>query len=85
MDTSKKTIAELMTRTVCEVKTDFSAAQILELMQRMAVSSVLVVEDRLTLGIITERDIVRNLHRKGGLRALVQFCSIGMRCIEQLP
>lgn len=70
MDTSKKTIAELMTLTVCEVKTDFSAAQILELMQRMAVSSVLVVEDRLTLGIITERDIVRNLHRKGGLRAL---------------
>jgi CBS domain-containing protein len=70
MDTEKKPISELMTRTVCEVKTDVSAAQILELMQRMAVSSVLVVEDRLTLGIVTERDVVRNLHRKGGLKDL---------------
>ena len=70
MDTNKKPISELMTRTVCEVKTDFSAAQILELMQRKSVSSVLVVEDRLTLGIVTERDVVRNLNRKGGLRSL---------------
>lgn len=70
MSTNEKPISELMTRTVCEVKTDYSAEQILELMQRKAVSSVLVVEDRLTLGIVTERDIVRNLHRKGGLRAL---------------
>lgn len=70
MNTNEKPISELMTRTVCEVPTDWSAAQILEQMQRMAVSSVLVVEDRLTLGIITERDIVRNLHRKGGLKAL---------------
>ena len=70
MDTNKKLISELMTRTVCEVKTDFSAAQILELMQRKAVSSVLVVEDRLTLGIVTERDVVRNLHRQGGLKGL---------------
>lgn len=70
MDTNKKPIAELMTRTVCEVKTDFSAAQILELMQRKSVSSVLVVEDRLTLGIVTERDVVRNLHRSGGLKSL---------------
>ncbi|NJD34710.1 MAG: CBS domain-containing protein [Betaproteobacteria bacterium] len=70
MDTNKKPISELMTRTVCEVKTDFSAAQILELMQRKKVSSVLVVEDRLTLGIVTERDVVRNLHRVGGLKSL---------------
>ena len=70
METNKKPISDLMTRTVCEVKTDFSAAQVLELMQRMAVSSVLVVEDRLTLGIVTERDVVRNLHRKGGLQGL---------------
>ncbi len=70
MDTSKKPISELMTRTVCEVKTDFSAAQILELMHRKSVSSVLVVEDRLTLGIVTERDIVRNLNRAGGLKSL---------------
>lgn len=70
MDTNKKPISELMTRTVCEVTTDYSAAQILELMQRKSVSSVLVVEDRLTLGIITERDVVRNLHRSGGLKEL---------------
>jgi len=70
MKTEDKPISELMTRTVCEVPTDWTAAQILEQMQRMAVSSVLVVEERMTLGIITERDIVRNLHRKGGLQAL---------------
>ncbi len=70
MDTSKKPISELMTRSVCEVTTAYSAAQILELMQRKSVSSVLVVEDRLTLGIVTERDVVRNLHRTGGLKSL---------------
>lgn len=70
MDTNEKPISELMTRKVCEVPTDWSAAQILEKMQAMAVSSVLVVEERLTLGVITERDIVRNLHRKGGLKSL---------------
>lgn len=70
MDTNKKPISDLMTRTVCEVTTAYSAAQILELMQRMSVSSVLVVEDRLTLGIVTERDVVRNLHRSGGLKSL---------------
>lgn len=70
MDTNDKPISALMTRTVCEVPTDWSAAQILEKMQAMSVSSVLVVEDRLTLGVITERDVVRNLHRKGGLKSL---------------
>jgi CBS domain-containing protein len=70
MDTNKKPISELMVRTVCEVSTDYSAAQVLELMHRKSVSSVLVVEDRLTLGIVTERDVVRNLHRVGGLQGL---------------
>jgi|GEM_PF-1667368 len=70
MDTNKKPISDLMTRTVCEVRTDYSAAQILELMHRKSVSSVLVVEDRLVLGIVTERDVVRNLHRSGGLKSL---------------
>jgi len=70
MEMNKKPISELMTRTVCEVATDASAAQILELMQRKSVSSVLVVEERLTLGIVTERDVVRNLSRAGGLKSL---------------
>ncbi|MDP3515189.1 MAG: CBS domain-containing protein [Sulfuritalea sp.] len=70
MDTNQKPISELMIRTVCEVSTDFSAAQVLELMHRKSVSSVLVVEERLTLGIVTERDVVRNLHRVGGLQGL---------------
>lgn len=70
MEMNKKPISELMTRAVCEVATDASAAQILELMQRKSVSSVLVVEDRLTLGIVTERDVVRNLNRSGGLKSL---------------
>jgi CBS domain-containing protein len=70
MDTNKKPISELMTRTVCEVATDFSAERILEVMHRKSVSSVLVVEDRLTLGIVTERDVVRNLNRSGGLKGL---------------
>ena len=34
MDTNKKPISELMTRTVCEVATDFSAARILHVMHR---------------------------------------------------
>lgn len=70
MDTTRKQISEVMTRTVCEVTTDFSAAQVLELMQRKSVSSVLVVEDQLTLGIVTERDVVRNLNRSGSLKGL---------------
>ena len=70
MDTNKKPISELMTRTVCEVATDFSAERILEVMHRKSVSSVLVVEDRLTLGIVTERDVVRNLNRSSGLKGL---------------
>lgn len=70
MDTNDKPISQLMTRTVCEVPTDWSAEQILDKMQAMSVSSVLVVEERLTLGVITERDVVRNLHRKGGLKSL---------------
>lgn len=70
MDKSNKPISELMTRTLCEVGTGYSAEQIFEVMRDKGVSSVLVVEERLVLGIITERDIVRNLHRNGGLRGL---------------
>lgn len=70
METTRKPISEIMTRTVCQVTTSFSASQILELMSKKSVSSVLVVEDGLTLGIITERDVVRNLHRSGSLRGL---------------
>lgn len=70
MDSKNKPISELMTRTVSEVGTAYSAEQVLDAMRSKGVSSVLVVEERLVLGIITERDIVRNLHRKGGLREL---------------
>lgn len=70
MDTTRKLISEVMTRTVCEVTTDLSVLQALALMQRKSVSSVLVVEDKLTLGIVTERDVVRALHRSGNLKGL---------------
>jgi len=70
MDTNRKRISAVMTRTVCQAGTDLAAADMLALMQSKSVSSVLVVEDEMILGIITERDIVRTLHHKGNLKAL---------------
>lgn len=70
MDTNRKPISAVMTRTVCQIGTDQAAVDTLALMQRKSVSSVLVVEDEMILGIVTERDIVRALHQNGNLRAL---------------
>ena len=70
MDTNRKPISAVMTRTVCQVGIDQSAVETLVLMQTRSVSSVLVVEDEMILGIVTERDIVRALHQNGNLKAL---------------
>ena len=70
MKISRKLISAVMTRTVCRVGVEQSASQALKLMQAQSVSSVLVIEDELLLGIITERDIVRALSRSGDLRSL---------------
>lgn len=70
MDTNRKPISAVMTRTVCQLGIDQSAADMLALMHSKAVSSVLVVEDEMILGIVTERDIVRALYQNGNLKAL---------------
>lgn len=70
MDTNRKPISAVMTRTVCQVGIDQTAVDTLALMQTRSVSSVLVVEDEMILGIVTERDIVRALHQNGNLKAL---------------
>lgn len=70
MSIRRKLISAVMTRDVCQVGVDQTARGVLALMQEKSVSSVLVIEDELILGIITERDIVRALHSNGNLKEL---------------
>ncbi|MCM2251557.1 MAG: CBS domain-containing protein [Ramlibacter sp.] len=70
MNISRKLISAVMTRKVCQVGVEQTAKEALALMQSHSVSSVLVIEDELILGIITERDIVRALHDNGKLKSL---------------
>lgn len=70
MTISRKLISSVMTRNVCQVRVEQTAKDALALMQSRSVSSVLVIENELILGIITERDIVRALHQRGKLKAL---------------
>ncbi|MHB1123588.1 MAG: CBS domain-containing protein [Ramlibacter sp.] len=70
MNISRRAISAVMTRNVCLVSVEQTARDALALMQSHTVSSVLVVEHGMILGIITERDIVRVLHRNGKLNAL---------------
>ncbi len=66
----RKLVSAVMTRNVCQLGIDETAMQALALMRSHSVSSVLVVEQELILGIITERDIVGALQRAGSLNAL---------------
>jgi CBS domain-containing protein len=70
MTTGRKLISAVMTRDVCQVGPGQAAMDALALMRSRPVSSVLVVENELILGIITESDIVRTLHTKGDLQTL---------------
>lgn len=70
MNIARKQISAVMTRTVCRVGVEDSAYDVLALLQRRSVSSVLVIEDEMILGIITERDIVRALHRGRDIQTL---------------
>jgi CBS domain-containing protein len=70
MTFDRKLISAVMTRIVCQAGPEQKAMHALALMQSKSVSSVLVVEDELILGIITERDIVRAMHRSGELESL---------------
>lgn len=71
MDTNRKPISAVMTRTICKVSTDQSVAEMLAMMESKSVSSVLVIEDDMILGIVTERDIVRALSNNSNLKELV--------------
>lgn len=73
MTIRRKLISAVMTRTVCRVGIEQPAGEALATMHGKAVSSVLIVEGELILGIITERDIVRALHGGGNLKS--QSCA----------
>lgn len=68
MDTNSKQISGVMTRKVWQVGADDTVEATLALMQLKAVSSVLVTEGDLILGIITERDVVRAVHQGGEIK-----------------
>lgn len=68
MDTNSKTIASVMTSKVWQVSGEDTVEATLALMQYKAVSSVLVTDGDLILGIITERDVVRALHQGGEIK-----------------
>ncbi len=74
MNIGRKLVSAVMTCKVCQVGTGQTALEALALMQSHSVSSVLVIENELILGIITERDIVHTLHAKAEFKAL--------RCID---
>lgn len=66
----RKLVSAVMTRDVCQLGIERTAHDVLTLMQAHSVSSVLIVEQEMILGVITERDIVLALERKGELHAL---------------
>ncbi|HEX5802270.1 MAG TPA: CBS domain-containing protein [Azospira sp.] len=68
MDTNSKLISSVMTSKVWQVNGDETVEATLALMQYKAVSSVLVTDGDLILGIITERDVVRALHEGGEIK-----------------
>ena len=70
MDTKHKPISEIMTRSLCQVGPSQTAIDALARMRSKSVSSVLVVDSGTILGIITERDIVRAVHRSGNLKEM---------------
>lgn len=70
MNNTQKPISEIMTRTLCQVGPTQTAIDVLARMRSKSVSSVLVVEHEAILGIITERDIVRAVHRTGNLKTM---------------
>lgn len=70
MRSNRKLVSAVMTRTVCQTDVAQTAMHTLALMKSKSVSSVIVTEHDLILGIITERDIVRALNRSGNLQGL---------------
>jgi len=74
MNMSRKPISAVMTREVCQVGVQETARDVLALMQSDHVSSVLVIDNELVVGIITEQDIVRALSANGEFR--------GLPCVE---
>jgi CBS domain-containing protein len=64
---NKKLISAVMNRNVRHVGVHTTAIEALGVMQAYSASSVLVLDEGLILGIITERDIVRAWHKHGQL------------------
>jgi len=63
---SSETVADLMSRTVRTVSSDESLTSALNQMISYDIGSVVVIEHGRPFGIITERDIVRQIGKAGG-------------------
>jgi CBS domain-containing protein len=63
---SSETVADLMSRTVRTVSSDESLTSALNQMISYDIGSVIVIEHGRPFGIITERDIVRQIGKAGG-------------------
>jgi CBS domain-containing protein len=74
MTFGRKLVGAVMTPLVCQCGSGESALDALAMMQRKYVSSVVIIDDAKVVGIITERDVVRALHRRGNLE--------GLRCAD---
>ena len=70
MSNRQKPISDIMTRELCQVAPGQSAIDALARMRSRAVSSVLVIDDGVICGIITERDIVRAVRANKALRSM---------------
>jgi len=67
MSINRKLISAVMSREVRRIGVNGTAAEALAIMQASSASSVLVLDEDMILGIITERDIVRAWHKHGRL------------------
>ena len=78
------TIANIMTRNVAQIDLRQSMSVATEMMQRMQISCLLVVENDIPVGILTERDVVRGT-ASGSTTAqpVVELMSTPLRSIEQ--
>lgn len=70
MTFDRRLISAVMTRDVCRIGEERAALDALARMRERGVSSLLVMKDDLVLGIITEADVVRAMHRAGDLGSL---------------
>jgi CBS domain-containing protein len=68
MTIQRKLISAVMSKNVRQLGVHNSATEALIMMKSYSISAILITDDGLILGIITERDIVRAWHKHGDLK-----------------